>query len=144
MFFAAVDNELDVTRSISFDILRSNTFRRAINNNVSLRQKLIKCSRDRQTCFCHCLGVFDSGTVERNGLAPRGPQSPIGCNISNTDQVHVVLCLNGIGDAFSDHTVTVDRDTNWVALAHLAALHQQGTAVLVTTVEAFHVLASYL
>ena len=118
MLLATLDDELDAPLSIDVDVHRRDPLRRAVDHQITRFKQIIDVPGDIETGVPHRLCMVTGGCEKAVTLLRRHAWPPVGADIRNPGQLHIVLHGNGVGDTLSDHAVAVDGDADLFRWGH--------------------------
>ena len=98
VILATLDDELDAPLSIDVDVHRRDPFRRAVHHQVARLKQIIEVPGDIESGVPHRLCMVTGGCEKAVTLLRRHAWPPVGADIRNPGQFHIVLQRNGVGD----------------------------------------------
>ena len=119
MRLTALEYAFNACLVVSSLVRGSDSFWRAINNHINLPKHVIHGADDFDVLLQHRGAAILIRRKDWNTEYGGSSNAVICGNIDNTDQIHVLLELNGIGDALADHAVSVDAHQNLFHSIHL-------------------------
>jgi hypothetical protein len=118
VFLAALYDEFQRPAAIPIDVPGSDALRGAINHYVGLSEQIVETSGNIEPGVTHRRHGVRRGAEQAKPLAEDRSRSPIGYDVADARETHVVLNHHRPGDAFADHTVTIHCNANPVLHRH--------------------------
>jgi hypothetical protein len=113
VLLAALEDRFDSGGAIPLQIGRSNFLGRGIDDEVDPAKQIIQTPGQRDTGPAHCLVGLRRRCVYRITLRDGDLDAPIADDVGHADQFHVILCYDGISDAFADDAIPIDGYPNF-------------------------------
>src|SRR3972149_1993414 len=107
MLLATLHDKLDTEFAITFGVLRSDSLWRAVDNDVRVTQQRIQRTGDVEPSLAHRIDATLQRREEPESLPRRDPEPPIGRDISDADQFHVILARDRVSYTFTDDPIAV-------------------------------------
>jgi hypothetical protein len=115
----ALDDEPDAGPTVRLCVLRPDPFGRAVDDDVAPFEQVIERPGDIESGPLHGFRAFAVGPVQAEAvLLRRHPQAPVGGDIRDAGELHVLLADHRLGDPFADHAIPIHGDAKLVRWVH--------------------------
>lgn len=109
MSLAALQDEPDPLRGVSFDVGRGDPLWGAVNHHVRAGQQIGEVTGRPDAGTRHRRGGCCFRGVNDKTFLFRHPEAPVCRDVRDTRHNHIRLPGHGVGDALADHPVAIDR-----------------------------------
>ena len=113
MCFPALHDRLHSRRLVAGQVPGGDVFGGGVDDHVTLLEQVVQAPAGGQARLLHRLLCFGRGGEHRQPVRG-GLDAPVGDDVRDSDQVHVGLGADGVGDTFADDPVPVHSDIDRV------------------------------
>ena len=112
VFFTALENILDTCGDIHLFVGSTDLTRRAVNNHIGHSKQITQATMAGVACLCKGCDSFlvIKGAIERVTFANRKIAPKCWARFGHAYDLHVVLSVHSIRNAFADCSVSIDGD----------------------------------
>lgn len=118
VLLAALDDEGLVLAPVDLRVGGADPLGRAVHHDIDRRDQVVQIARHRETGPLHRQGGPGGGAVEGETHPGRKTQAPVGADVGDAHEDHVVLLSDGGGHALADHAVSIYPDADNIRVNH--------------------------